>query len=77
MKVKYKVTKDLQGGEFGMYRELTIEQWRNQAIEWAEMDDNYDLVDILNKLKPRDVINYISEVWELEFKKIIKKGINK
>lgn len=28
---KYRVTEDLQGGEFGMYRDYTLKEWREQA----------------------------------------------
>lgn len=66
----YKVIADLQGGTFGMYRIQSIEDWREQAIEWADMDENDDLIDVLYCLKPEKVIEYIAEIWQLEFKEV-------
>lgn len=70
--IRYRVSDDLQGGEFGMYRDYTVEQWRNQAIEWATMDDNDELVETLCGLKQCDVMNYIAELWCLKFRKVRK-----
>lgn len=64
---KYKVINDLQGGTFGFDRIYTIEEWREQAIEWADMDENDDLIDYLYCLKPEKVIDCIAEIWQLEF----------
>ena len=58
--IRYRVSEDLQGGEFGMYRDYTVEQWRNQAIEWATMDDNDGLVESLCQLKQHEVIGFIA-----------------
>ena len=69
---RYRVVRDLQGGEFGMGRDFTIEQWRKNALEWCYSDDSYGLAKELYELKQEDVIGYISEVWALEFKKVRK-----
>ena len=70
--IRYRVSEDLQGGEFGMYRDYTVEQWRNQAIEWATMDDNDGLVESLCQLKQHEVIGFIAELWGLKFRKVRK-----
>ncbi len=70
--VRYRVTEDLQGGEFGMYRDYTVEQWRAQAIEWATTDDNDGLVETLQSLDEKDVLRFISELWALRFRKVRK-----
>ena len=70
MKKMYKVVRDLQGGEFGMYRIQTIEDWREQAIEWADMDEHDGVVEELKNLPLDEVIDYIAEFWQLEFKEI-------
>lgn len=70
---KYKVSRDLQGGSFGMERELTVEQWREQAMEWAYMDDNEELEKEVEELPHEEVIGFISEIWELEFEEVIEK----
>lgn len=67
---RYAVINDLQGGDFGMYRLYTIEQWREQAIEWADSDEHYGVVEELKTLKKEDIIDYISEFWELQFAEI-------
>ena len=70
MNKMYKVVRDLQGGEFGMYRIQTIEDWREQAIEWADMDEHDGIVEELKRLPLDEVIDYIAEFWQLEFKEI-------
>lgn len=70
--VRYRVSDDLQGGDFGMYRDYTVEQWRDQAIEWATMDDNDELVETLCGLKQNDLMEYIAELWALKFRKVRK-----
>lgn len=72
METRYHVTEDLQGGEFGMHRDYTVEEWREQAIEWATMDDDDDLADLLEVLKPERVLDFIAEVWQLKFRKTRK-----
>lgn len=69
---RYRVVRDLQGGEFGMGRDFTIEQWRKNALEWCYSDDSYGLAKELYELKSEDVLGYIAEVWALEFKKVRK-----
>lgn len=71
-KSRYRVSEDLQGGEFGMYRDYTVEQWREQAIEWATMDDNDGLVEALCRLNQDEVMNFIAELWALKFRKVGK-----
>ena len=66
--VRYHVEKDLQGGEFGMYRDYTVEQWRMQAMDWAYIDDNKDLAISLLKLKDDEVLHFIAELWGLKFR---------
>jgi len=39
MEKRYRVVKDLQGGDFAMGIDQTIEEWRNNALYWAENDD--------------------------------------
>lgn len=38
---KYRVIRDLQGGEFGMGRDMTAEEWLEQAVEWRDSDDSW------------------------------------
>lgn len=66
----YRVVEDLQGGEFGMGRDFTIEEWREQAIEWAEMDEHYGIIETLKVMKKDNVIDFISEIWALRFEEV-------
>ena len=72
----YRVIKDLQGGEFGMYRIYTEEQWREQALEWAEMDEHYGLIKTLKKLPTDKILPFISDIWALEFAEIDDEHFN-
>lgn len=65
---KYIVIKDYQDGEFGMYRDFTAEQWGQQAYEWADSDDweNPDECLLENFETEKELIDFISEMWELE-----------
>lgn len=69
---RYRVVRDLQGGEFGMGRDYTIEQWRKQGLEWCWVDDNYGLGKTLNNLPKEEVIRFIEIIWDLEFRKVRK-----
>ena len=66
---RYYVMIDYQGGEFGMGRNYTIKQWKCQAMCWAYTDDNYEIVKEIYNLPDENVIEYISLMWELKFRK--------
>lgn len=66
---RYRVVKDLQGDEFGMYRDYTIEQWRQQAIDWAEMDE-HDAVERLKAMPQEQILPYIADFWTVEFAEV-------
>lgn len=65
---RYYVTEDRQGADFGKYRIYTIEQWREQAKEWCEMDDNDELWGCINKLPKDQVIDFIDDMWTITLK---------
>lgn len=64
----YIVIKDYQGGEFGMYRNYTAEEWGEQAYWWADSDgwDDADECLLKNFKNERELIDFITEIWELE-----------
>ena len=70
--MRYRVIRDLQGGEFGMGRDYTPQQWQKQALEWCWSDDNDELAECVYNLKEKDIIPFIAELWALEFKKVRK-----
>ena len=61
---------DSQGGEFGENRLYTLKEWKEQAIDWANLDDLAELVKDLKKQPLKEIINYISEIWGLEFRQV-------
>lgn len=66
----YAVINDYQGGGFGMYRFYTIEQWREQAMEWADSDEADETMEELKNLPAEQLIDYIAEFWGLGFAEI-------
>lgn len=66
MERKYICIKDLQNGNFGVGYSMTIEEWRGQAMEWAENDGDSETYEELEKLDTNEVLDYIREIWELE-----------
>ena len=75
-KVRYYVIEDLQGGEFAMGRNYTLEQWEKQALEWCFIDDNHELAEALynnyKKFDTKTILNEIAEIWAIKFKKVRK-----
>lgn len=70
MAKKYRVVADLQGGDFGMGRDYTIDEWREQAIEWADWDESDELREYLERLNGLDVLEYIQQTWEIVFEEV-------
>lgn len=66
MEKKFMCIKDLQNGNFGVGHCMTIEEWRGQAMEWAENDGDSETYEELEKLDTSEVLDYIREIWELE-----------
>lgn len=75
---KWRVVRDYQGGAFGMDRDYTAEQWLEQMLDWQTADGN-DEKDIEREreywtkviaTEPQKLIDYIAEVWSLEFEEI-------
>lgn len=66
MEKKFMCIKDLQGGNFAVGYSMTIEEWRGQAMEWAENDGDSETYEELVELDTSEVLDYIREIWELE-----------
>lgn len=66
MEKKFMCIKDLQNGNFGVGYSMTVEEWRGQAMEWAENDGDSETYEELDKLDTSEVLDYIREIWELE-----------
>ena len=73
---RYRVVKDYQGGDFAMDRDFTIEQWVKQALEWCYADENDSLAEFVlfnsKNMKGTQILDLISEIWPIEFKKVRK-----
>ena len=66
MEKKFMCIKDLQNGNFGVGHCMSVEEWRGQAMEWAENDGDSETYEELEKLNTSEVLDYIREIWELE-----------
>lgn len=76
---QYRVSEDLQGGDFGKGRVYNVYEWIEQAQEWCEQDDNTelarwfgDLKDQLDdgKITEQYIMGEISATWTIEFEEI-------
>ena len=76
MKERYRVVADLQGGEFAMGIDYTVEQWKKQALEWCWSDGNYELAEALyndyQKFNDKTIMLEIADIWAIEFRKVRK-----
>lgn len=68
-KETYYVAEDYQHTDFGMQRNYTLQEWREQAIEWADMDEHDGLIETLNTIKDEELLDFISEIWQIRFEK--------
>lgn len=68
MKQQFICIRDLQSTGWAVGYYGTLKQWRGKAMEWAYMDDNYSLENMLKtyKIKNNELIDYISEYWNIE-----------
>lgn len=75
---RYEVVADLRGGEFGMDRQYTAEEWLEQACDWLDADGYDDDREEFRaywgeKIKAgqeQELIDYISEVWFLDIQEV-------
>lgn len=73
----YMCSRDYQGDDFGFYRAFTIEQWREQALEWCDTDCNEELYKTIKNLPKKYVLDYIQDIWTIKIDKIDKDKIVK
>jgi len=77
------VIDDRQGGDFGMYRLYTAEEWLEQAIEWSDSDGAFDddyteeeyreyWEDVIAR-DPQEFIDYIDDMWEIT---LVEQGVD-
>lgn len=69
---RYRVIKDNHGGNFGMFRNYTLDQWRKQALEWCYMDERDGLAKEIYNTKDEELLDTIAEIWDVQFKKVRK-----
>lgn len=72
---RYRVVRDLQGGEFGMGRDYTIKEWTQQARDWCWADDNDELDNVLERMdkegeSDNNILDLISDIWQIEFEEV-------
>lgn len=68
---KYECVIDYQDGKWCVGIVDTIEGWRSRALEWADYDGNDELYKEVNELDPTEVMDFISDVWQVGFKEFI------
>lgn len=62
---KYICIEDLQGGSFAVGRVHTAKEWKKQALEWCEQDDNEEYYKFLKRLPLKYIIGEIASMWDL------------
>lgn len=67
---KYECIEDYQNADWCVGEIDTIEGWRKRAIEWADSDGYDDVIEQLNRLPENEVMDYISDFWDIGFKEI-------
>lgn len=68
---RYEVVRDRQGGSFGTDRQYTIEEWREQALDWAMADDwDEKNLEFIRNMPADKVIEYVSEMWDLDIERV-------
>lgn len=62
---------DYQNSNFAIGRIGTLNQWREQAIEWLDSGENEAMINFLKNHTIRDdeLINYINNLWEINIVK--------
>ena len=66
MKDLYVNIADFQGTDFAIGRTGTIEQWRQQALDWLDNNDfTRDYIEYLKNLDSDKVIAEISDNWQI------------
>ena len=63
---KYICVADKQGGTFAVGRTQTAEEWRQNALQWCEQDDNEEYARFLKKLGKKHIVGEIASMWDLE-----------
>ena len=61
---------DNQGTGWALGRIGTIKDWREQAMDWADSDGNEELYDAVRDLREDEVVEYVSDVWDICIKDI-------
>ena len=79
MKKYYVNVYDYQGGKWCKGCVGTIEYWKNRAIEWCNMDENFELLDTIkyyykNKLYT-ELIDIINNIWSMRIIELDKDNI--
>lgn len=72
MKDLYVNIDDYQGTDFAIGRTGTIEQWREQALEWLDVNDfTEDYYNYLKNLEYDKVIQEINDMWQINIIKCV------
>ena len=59
---------DNQGTGWALGRILTLKDWRDQAIDWAEADGNEEVQEMIIDARDDEVLDLISDIWDIQIK---------
>lgn len=59
---------DNQGTGWALGRILTLKDWRDQAIDWADTDCNEELKEAVINARDDEVLDFISDIWDIHIK---------
>ncbi len=68
----YKCIADLQGCGWQVNCVYTTKELRNQFMEYADSDGNYNIYNLLKRLHGQKLVDFIQDIWELEIISISK-----
>lgn len=66
MEKEYICIRDLENNGFAEGYSMSVEDWRCQGMDWAELDGDFETIDELEKLDSKQVLDYIQEYWNIE-----------
>lgn len=67
---KYKCVEDLQSGDWCVGIIETTEERRDRFIGFCEMEDREVALEALKVLKDDELMDYISDYWQLRFEEV-------
>ncbi len=61
----YKCVADFEDGNWCVGTTQTIEEWRTNALMWADSDGFDGVIKTLKKLNGKELIDFIQDFWQI------------